>query len=183
MLRTSFVVTSAAVLSLLCACGGDDRENVTGSYPVTLNMSAGAGSESDDLPESVLISNDDSASDALRLKFLILKCDLGATMTGERSFSIKPGNCPLLPADEGDGCSVDIKVESGSGSKASDEAPIEITLQAKSVVACEGEEPIEAPVVLVLRGMSGSALPGDAPEALGRPVDVASLRRLFPAAR
>ncbi len=121
-------VLVAVLLSALCACGGDDdedgdnnggtdrRTNVTGSYAMTGSLEYVVFGTSDTQPveqQRMRISNGAGAGSlVLSLEEGVAACQLQATMTGERTFSLQESRCEV-PQESG--CSLTLNVRRGEG--------------------------------------------------------------------
>ncbi|NMO18410.1 hypothetical protein HPC49_11780 [Pyxidicoccus fallax] len=120
-------VLMAVLLSALSACGGDDdedgdnnggadrRTNVTGSYAMTGSLEYVVFGVSDTEPveqQRMRVSNGSSSGSSLVLSLEDgVACQLQATMTGERTFSLQESRCEMPQED----CSLTLIVRRGEG--------------------------------------------------------------------
>jgi hypothetical protein len=151
----------AVLLSTLCACGGEEqeqendppdrRQNVTGSYALsgTSRASEPEGPTSHPMEESLRIANDGATGSRLLLTFERWGCDLPARMDGDTRFLVEPSFCMLQPNS---GCTAFIDYSGGRGSRSSSEAPLQVSLEGRFFVECEGGSEIITDVFFDLTG-------------------------------
>ncbi|RKH73677.1 hypothetical protein [Corallococcus aberystwythensis] len=167
MLR-SLALTSVAALSLFCAaCGGDDddaqdpaqieytRSNVTGTHPVLMTMTIPGSPETPEpIQTSLVLTEDASTRNGLTVALPPLECDLTATMTGEYTFSMKPGTCTFpIPEDPELECSFSLSITGGTGGRASAGAAVTATFTGNYNVNCTSDgPPFALPVTVRLAG-------------------------------
>ncbi|RKG70041.1 hypothetical protein D7W79_32280 [Corallococcus exercitus] len=168
MLR-SLALTSAATLSLFCAaCGGDDkddtqdpaqieytRSNVTGTHPVLMTMVIpGISDAGEPIQTHLVLTEDASTRNGLTVALPPLDCDLTATMTGEYTFTMKPGTCTFpIPEDPEVECSFSLDITGGTGGRASASAAVGATLTGNYNINCtSGGPPFALPVTVTLAG-------------------------------
>ncbi|WP_164011529.1 hypothetical protein [Pyxidicoccus trucidator] len=133
MMRSRLLVAVIA-LSALTACGGDENEeggdtkndppaqqedhraNVTGSYTLTGTMRfvVNGESETGNVQDTLDIEKDTaSASKAsLNLDIGSMGCGPRASMSGERSFTVRATTCPMPPNN---GCTWTLEFTQGTG--------------------------------------------------------------------
>ncbi|MFY2559297.1 hypothetical protein ACN469_16815 [Corallococcus terminator] len=189
----------AVALLALSACGGSDSEsleepghverpgdnqpdhrpNVAGTYDVTGTMSIVVNGQTDvtSILDVFRIEAPARSPSRVQLHLGEMNCGTGirATMTGETTFSVNEGECPLPPED---GCTSRFSINGGSGSRPLN-GSLQLGLRGQLELRC-GTRSASAPVSIDVSGSrTGQALPDTRAQVLILRADLAStLRRL-----
>lgn len=195
MLRSRVVM--AVALLALSACGESDSEsleepghverpgdnppdhrpNVAGTYDVTGTMSIVLNGQTDvtSILDVVRIEAPARAPSRVQLHLGSMDCGAGirATMTGETSFTINEGECPLPPEA---GCTSRLRINGGSGAHPLNGA-LQLGLQGQLELRC-GTQSASAPVSIDVAGSrTGQTLQDTRAQVLILGADMATTAR------
>ncbi|NVJ22421.1 hypothetical protein HUW62_14455 [Myxococcus sp. AM011] len=157
----------------------DHRPNVAGTYDVTGTMSIVLNGQTDVSSILDVVRIEAPARNPGRVQIHLGGMDCGAgiraTMTGETTFSVNEGECPLPPEA---GCTSSFRINGGSGTHPMNGA-LQLGLRGQLEVRC-GTQSASAPVSIDVSGSrTGQALPDTRAQVLILGADLATTVRQF----